>query len=115
MSALRTITLALVLATPLASRGQTKVPTTVDDHLALAKAYTEKATAWKKEAQYHRDMIEEYKRGAVPPDKSGKPNPWVRKMSDHCKAIADDAEKLAADAAKAAEYHTFRAKELQGK
>jgi hypothetical protein len=105
----------LMLAVAQTAHGQAKVPVTVEDHLALAKSYQDKAAAWKKEAQYHRDMAEQYKKSAVPGDKSGKPNPWVKKMSDHCQAISDDAEKLAADALKAAEYHTFRAKELQGK
>lgn len=36
-------------------------------------------------------------------------------MQKHCQVLARDAEKSAANADKAAEYHTLRAKELQGK
>ena len=36
-------------------------------------------------------------------------------MEKHCLAIAADADKMAADAEKAAEFHTLRAKEVQGK
>jgi hypothetical protein len=104
-----------LLAAPAVSIAQVKVPTTVEDHLALAKSYTEKAAAWKKEAQYHHEMADAYKKSSTPPDKSGKPNPWVKKMTEHCQALADAADKLAAEASKAAEYHTLRAKELQGK
>ncbi len=111
----RIVAAAALLALSSGASAQVKIPTTAADHLALAKSYQDKAGAWKKEAQYHRDMLEEYKRSALPPDKSGKPNPWVQKMTEHCKMIYEDADKLAADATKMAEYHTLRAKELQGK
>jgi hypothetical protein len=92
-----------------------KMPTTAADHLALAKSYKEKAAAYKKEADYHRAMADAYKKSVPGPTKGGVENPWAKKMEEHCRAIVTDAEKLAADAEKAAEYHTLRAKELQGK
>jgi len=35
-------------------------------------------------------------------------------MEKHCATLIKDAEKLAADTQKAADYHHLRAKELQG-
>jgi hypothetical protein len=92
-----------------------KIPETAADHLALAKSYQEKAAAYKKEAADHRAMAEAYKKSVPPGPKGGSENPWAKKMEDHCHAIAADADKMAADATKAAEYHTLRAKELHGK
>lgn len=112
---LSTLTLIALLSAPLATLAQSKVPASAADHLALAKSYQDKAASYKKEAAEHRTMAEEYKKSAAPGVKGGPENPWVKKMEAHCRAIATDAEKLAADAEKAAEYHTLRAKELQGK
>jgi hypothetical protein len=93
-----------------------KVPETAADHEALAKSYREKAASYRKEVETHKQMAEAYKKSFVQPtDKAGKKNPWVAKMEKHCMMIAKDAEKLAVDADKAAEYHDLRAKELQGK
>lgn len=101
-------------ADAVAQAPQAKVPTTVDDHLALAKTYQEKAATYRNEARYHRDMLEEYKKTVATSVKAPGPNPWVVKMQKHCQMLAKDADKLAADAEKAAEYHALRAKELQG-
>lgn len=91
-----------------------KVPETVADHMALAKEYTEKAASYKAEAEHHRKMAEAYKASVATTPKAP-PNPWAKKMEKHCLALVKDAEKFAADAQKAADYHTLRAKELQGK
>ena len=42
----------------------------------------------------------------MPEMKGGKKNPWVTKMEKHCAMLAKDAEKLAADAEKAADFHS---------
>lgn len=97
-----------------ASAQDMKVPETVADHQALAKQYADKALAAKAEAQHHRDMAAAYKKSAASLPKLG-PNPWVVKMERHCKALEKDAEKMAADLQKAADYHALRAKELEGK
>ena len=91
------------------------VPTTAADHLALAKTYQDKATTYHKEAAHHHHMAEAYKKSIPGPSKSGQPNPWAAKMDKHCTVLANDAEKLAVDSEKSAEYHTLRAKELEGK
>ena len=90
-----------------------KVPETTADHEALAKSYKDQAAQYRKTAQDHKQMAEAYKAKAAKP-KTGD-NPWVTKMNKHCQMLAKDAEKLATDADKAAEFHTLRGKELQGK
>jgi ABC-type sugar transport system substrate-binding protein len=90
------------------------IPATVADHEALAKQYAEKAAAYKAEAESHRKMAQAYKESVASSPKQPT-NPFVVKMEKHCKALAKDADKLAADSQKAADYHTLRAKELQGK
>ena len=91
-----------------------KVPVSVADHTALAKQYAEKAAVYKAEADSHRKMAEAYKKSVATTPKAP-PNPWVTKMEKHCQTLAKDLDKLAADAQKAADYHTLRAKELEGK
>ncbi len=98
---------------PTTQAQEVKVPTTVDEHLALAKMYDEKAVSYRKEAEYHHHMFEAYKKTVATSPKT--PSPWVAKMQKHCQMLAKDAMKMASDADKAAEYHKLRAKELQGK
>jgi hypothetical protein len=109
---LKIATLLLALAAP--AFADVKLPETAADHQAMAKEYQDKAAAYKKEAAMHKEMAEEYKKAVAPGGKTG-PNPWAKKMEKHCRAIIADAEKMAADAEKMAEYHTMRAKELEGK
>ena len=104
---------ALATAAP-AYAQEAKAPVTAADHLQLAKMYQDKAASYRKDADYHRKMIEEYKAQAATSPKSG-PNPWFTKMQKHCQMMIKDAEKLAADAEKSAEFHTLRAKEVEGK
>ena len=82
--------------------------------MTLAKSYAEKAAAYRAEAEHHRQMAEAYKKSVATTPKAPA-NPWATKMHRHCMAFVKDAEKLAADAQKAADYHTLRAKELEGK
>jgi hypothetical protein len=91
-----------------------KVPTTTAEHDALAKQYKDQAAAYKKVGDEHRAMADAYAK-AHQPGKGQNSNPFNDKMQKHCAALAKDADKLAADAEKAADYHTMRGKELQGK
>ena len=93
---------------------EAKVPTTAAEHEALAKQYKDQAAQYRKVAEEHKEMAAAYAK-AHPDAKGGAKNPFNEKMQKHCKALAADAEKLAADAEKAADFHTMRAKELQGK
>lgn len=93
---------------------EAKVPTTTAEHEALAKQYKDQAAQFKKVGDDHRAMAAAYAKDH-PDSKGGVKNTWNTKMQKHCAALAKDADKLAADAEKAAEHHTMRAKELQGK
>ena len=95
---------------------EAKVPETAAEHEAMAKQYKDQAAQYKKVADDHRAMVQAYKKTlAMPESKGGVKNPWLVKMEKHCAALAKDADKLAADAEKAADFHSLRAKEVQGK
>ena len=108
---------ALVLAASTAAQAETKVPMTVEEHLALAKQYQEKAATYRAEAKTHREMAAAYKKSTLSShaEAHGQKNPKIEKAVAHCNAIATAAEKLATENEKAADYHNLRAKELQGK
>jgi hypothetical protein len=89
------------------------VPDTPDEHLAKAESYRAKAIAYRKEAAEHRKMLADYKRQSPPTGKFGE-SPYVKKMRVHCEKYIAEAEALAAEAEKLAEYHTLRAAELKG-
>jgi hypothetical protein len=93
---------------------EAKVPATTAEHEVLAKQYQDQAAQLKKVGDDHRAMAATYAK-EHPDSKGGVKNSFNSKMQKHCAALAKDADKLAADAAKAAEYHSLRAKELQGK
>jgi hypothetical protein len=105
---------AITTAVPTTYAEDVKIPSTVDEHMALASEYKAKAAEYRKEAQRHRDMYEAYKKSVAANPKNPPPASVV-KMREHCQMLAKDADKLASDAEKAAEYHELRAKELQGK
>lgn len=107
-------TLTLFVVVPMASAAS-KMPTTPEDHFALAKQYQEQTVAHRKEAADHREMAEKYKTVVNAHEKRGQKNPFEVKMEKHCVAIATAADKLAVESEKAADYHTLRGKELQGK
>jgi hypothetical protein len=90
-----------------------KLPATAAEHEARAKTYKEQAAQYRKSAAEHKQMAAEYAK-QHPDQKGGVKNPWNEKMSKHCLMLEKDFEKLATDADNAAEYHTMRAKELQG-
>lgn len=104
----------VLTATTAFAAEEAKVPTTAAEHDALAKQYKDQAAQYKKTAEEHKAMAAAYAKGH-PDAKGGAKNPFNEKMQKHCKALATDAEKLATDAEKAADFHTMRAKELQGK
>ena len=108
--------LTLFVAAP-AFAGEAKVPTTTEEHFTLAKHYQEEAAAQRKVAQEHRDMAAAYKKGGIASNAvaHGQKDPRIEKAVKHCDAIATAAEKLATEDEKAADFHTLRGKELQGK
>lgn len=108
---------AVFALTATVSKAASTVPTTVAEHEALAKQYRDQAAQYKKIADEHRAMAEAAKQSALSSHSTaqGEKDPKLVKMQKHCSEIAKDADKLAADDAKAADYHEMRAKELQGK
>jgi hypothetical protein len=119
---LRTILISFGIAVTLLTSGSfaqaaPKVPSTVEEHVALAKQYQEKAATYRAEAKAHRDMAASYKKSALNAHSvaQGEKNPALEKAVAHCDAIASAAEKLASENEKASDYHNLRAKELQGK
>lgn len=105
---------AFALTATASFAGEAKVPTTTAEHEALAKQYKDQATLFKQVGDDHRAMAAAYAK-EHPDSKGGVKSSWNTKMQKHCAALAKDADKLAADADKAADYHSLRAKELQGK
>ena len=105
---------AFALAATASYADEAKVPTTVAEHESLAKQYKDQATQYKKVADDHRAMAAAYA-AAHQPTNGPTPNAGAVKMKKHCEALAKDADKLASDTEKAADYHAQRAKELQGK
>jgi hypothetical protein len=98
-----------------AAFAEVSVPETAADHQALAKQYSDEATAFRKVAAEQREKAATYNKGTAGPSKSGTPNPWAKKMADQCGKMVSGAETLAVDAQKSAEYHTLRAQELAGR
>lgn len=107
----------LMLFTASMARADMKVPMTAEDHLALAKQYQEKAATYRAEAKTHREMAAAYKKDATTTHSGahGQKDPKLQKAVAHCDAIANAADKLATENEKAADYHSLRAKELEGK
>jgi hypothetical protein len=92
-----------------------KIAVTPEDHLAKAEEYKKKAATYREEAAFHRKMLDDYKKtvasgpiGKVPE------NPYIAKMRKHCEGYIKDAEALAAEAERFAEFHRMRAAELRG-
>jgi hypothetical protein len=92
-----------------------KLPSTPGEHDAMAESYRKKAASFRDEAAFHRKMFADYKARVAVIPKSSMENPFIRKMREHCEVFIKDAERLAVDADKFAEYHHFRAEELRGK
>ena len=108
---------ALAFAAPMSMADAPKMPTTVAEHEALAKQYMDIVAQNKKVAADHRAMAEAAKQSTKASHAAahGQKDPTAEKMVKHCTAIVAAADKLAAEAQKAADFHEMRAKELQGK
>jgi membrane-bound lytic murein transglycosylase B len=98
-----------------ASPHATKLPSTPEEHDAMAESYRKKAASYREEAAFHRKMFVDYKARVAVIPKSSTENPFIRNMREHCETFIKDAERLAVDADKFADYHHLRAEELRGK
>jgi hypothetical protein len=122
------VSLLLAFAAPIMSRAQeskqdrfghatgqeVKIPQTVQDHLDLAERYQKKAAEYRQEIDIHKKMLSEYSKGVARLPKDTSENPYIRKMRLHCEKYSA-AENLAREADEMARFHTFRARELEGK
>jgi hypothetical protein len=105
-----------VTPTPAAEKKEAvKLPSTPEEHEAMSEEYKKKAATYRDEATFHLKMFADYKARVATIPKSSMENPFIRKMREHCETFIKDAERLAVDADKFAEYHHLRAKELRGK
>jgi hypothetical protein len=123
------LSLLLAFAAPIMSRAQeskqdhsghaqgqeVKIPQTVQDHLDLAESYRKKAAEYRREIETHKKMLAEYSKGVARNPKDTGENPYIRKMRLHCEKYIGAAEGLAREADEVAKFHTFRARELEGK
>ena len=94
------------------------VPGTAEEHLTRAAAYKDKAAQYRKEAEEHRKMFADYKAQQNLPalqTKTGRELPWIAKMRKHCESYMKQAERMAAEAERFAEFHRMRGEEMQGK
>ena len=123
------LSLLLTFAAPIVSRAQepkqdhyghaavqdVKIPQTVQDHLDLAERNRKKAAEYRQEIERHKKMLAEYSKGVARNPKDLGENPYIRKMRLHCEKYIGAAEGLAREADEMAKFHTFRARELEGK
>ena len=108
---------ALEQASPSKQETQAGVPQTADEHTARAAWYREKAASYRQEAELHRRMFADYDKkegSAALRSKSGRELPWVAKMRKHCESYMKEADRMAAEADRFAEFHRMRAEEMQG-
>jgi hypothetical protein len=72
---------------------------------------------YRAEMERHRKMLADFKaKSALPPSmesKTGEPG-WIKTMRKHCESYMKDAERLAAEAERFAEFHRMRAEEMRG-
>lgn len=92
-----------------------KVPQTAQDHRDLAEHYQKKAAEYRQEIETHKKMLAEFSKRVAKNPKDPGENPYIKKMRLHCEKYISAAENLAREADEMAKFHTFRAKELEGK
>jgi hypothetical protein len=108
------LALALTLAAPLAA-ATVDMPVTAADHQLAAKAYRDRAEAFRQDAKENRQRAQVYLRKENKPAQlTGQDEPQAAKIVNCLKSMASLADQMASEAEKAADYHTLRAKELQG-
>jgi hypothetical protein len=90
------------------------IPQTPEEHLALAESYRAKAASYRADAEEHRKMFADYERKTGSPlmkVKTGREEPWVKKMRQHCEGYVREATRLAAEADSFAAFHRMRGAE----
>ena len=98
-----------------AAMQEMKVPQTADDHRKHAEHYQQKAMEFRADVAAHKKMLAEYSKRIVQNSKTTLENPYLKKMRLHCEKYIRAAEAMALEAEEMAKFHTFRAKEVEGK
>ena len=96
---------------------QLGVPQTPDEHFARAAYYKEKAAAYRQEAETHHKMFADYdkKHGSPGAKALTGQDASVNKMRKHCDDYIKEAETLAAEAERFAEFHRMLGEEMKTK
>ena len=96
------------------SSHEMKVPESARDHSQMAEHYQKVAAQTREDIEGHKKMLADFTKTATSSPKAGE-NPYTRKMRQHCERYIKAAEALVAEADASAKFHSFRAKELEGK
>jgi hypothetical protein len=99
----------------LAAGHEIRIPQTPQDHRDLAERYQQKAAGYREEVEAHKKMLAEYSKRVARNPKDPGENPYIRKMRVHCEKYINATESAAREAEEMAKFHTFRARELEGK
>jgi hypothetical protein len=92
-----------------------KIPQTPQDHRELAERYQKKAAEYRQEIEMHKKMLADFSKRVARNPKDTLENPYLKKMRLHCEKYINATERAAREAEEMAKFHTFRAKELEGK
>lgn len=98
-----------------AAMQEMKIPQTAQDHRQHAEHYQQKAMEYRADVTAHKKMLAEYSKRIAQNSKNTLENPYLKKMRLHCEKYIRAAEALALESEEMAKFHTFRAKELDGK
>jgi hypothetical protein len=120
---LAAMTLLVAITVPAFAQGpeqgnsarEIKVPVTAKDHYEMAEYYRKIEAQARQEVEMHKKMLAEFSKGVAKSSKSPTENPYIKNMRLHCEKYIKATETLADEAAESAEFHTLRAKELEGK
>jgi hypothetical protein len=99
-------------ASPVGGAANERPCGTAADHVAKAEDSRRIAAAFRQDAARYRLELEKEKKGIAILPKAPE-NPWWRKARLHYEPLIEEAERHAAEADRLAEYHRFRAAELQ--
>ena len=84
-------------------------------HRALAEQYRAKAVDLRRDAQgRQRDLDEYVRQSSMTPNKTGAERPWVKAKRADTERLVRRAEEQARYLERFAEYHEFRARDLEG-
>ncbi|GEM_PF-3329717 len=91
-----------------------RIPRTAEEHRAMAQSYRMKVVAYEREAETHRLMCEEYKFESSIPKNRPASGPSLMAAQKQCERYARNTADLVETARALSEYHTARAKTLDG-